>query len=141
MALQRVEMAAPPPETKTTGKRKGWGGIGSKIGTVAGAVVGGVAGYAASGGNPAGAAMGAAGGATTGANFGNMLGEGLKRSSEGTTTAIDRRMAQTQSPEQGKAAQLRESLMALSQAPVDVKKQYGPELLAAYMQTLPKQTV
>lgn len=125
MAIRKMEIMSPPEKSRTSGKRDGLGGIGSKVG----AVVGGIAGAK---GGPAGMATGAAAGAGMGATLGNMIQPG-----SAGTTSYDRRIAtQTQSPDQGRASQLRESLKALSQAPDEVKKEYAPNLMAAYLQTI-----
>lgn len=121
-----MEIMAPEPKARTTGSKKGWGDTAGKMGAIVGAVAGGMS----TGG------AGAIAGASAGAGAGAMLGNMIKPGSEGTTSYDRRIVQQTQSTDQGTSARLRESLQALSQAPSSVQKEYAPNMLAAYIQSL-----
>ncbi len=104
-----------------------------RVGTVGG-IAGGVAGAAT---GPAGATVGAIGGTAAGASLGNTLGEMIQPGRAGST-AIERR-AQAPGPQmiQSESSQkLRDSLMALHEAPQQAKQQYAQPLLTAYMQSI-----
>jgi uncharacterized protein YcfJ len=126
MAFQPVQVVEAAPETRVTGRKKGWGGVGSKVGMVAGTAIG------AYFGGPAGAVAGA----STGAALGGQVGEMVRPSSEGKT-AIDRRVAGQGPTVQNDASEkLKQSIVALQSAPPDVRAQYAKPLVDAYMTTV-----
>lgn len=125
MALQAVQTIAPQDKVKSSGGRKG----GDKFGAIAGAI--GAGAIVASGGAAAPAVLGAAG---TGAALGGLAG-GAIRPERQASTAIERRM-QTQGPQlvhSETSEKLKNSLMALHEAPAVAKRQYAQPLLTAYM--------
>jgi outer membrane lipoprotein SlyB len=135
VAFQPVQIVEAQPETRTTGRKKGWGKEGALVGGAVGAVAGAMAGTGA-GGPGAGTVVGAMGGMAAGASAGQMLGEKLRPSSEGKT-AIDRRVASQGPAVQNDASEkLKQSIVALQSAPPDVRAQYAKPLVDAYMTTV-----
>jgi hypothetical protein len=103
-------------------------------GLAAGAALGGMA---ATGGTAA-IAMGAMGGAGAGASLGGLIGEKVKPTKE-QSTAIDRRIA-AGTPAQATGSQkLRDSIMALHEAPPEVRREYAQPLVSAYLTSLAKE--
>ena len=137
MALQQVQQVAPQDVTKTTKARTGGGKFGTLAGLAAGAALGAAA--VPTGGTTAAIAMGGIGGAGGGAALGGLLGEKVRPGRE-ASTAIDRRI-QSQGPQMvhsETSEKLKQSLMALHQAPPEVKQQYAPTLVNAYLTSLGK---
>lgn len=106
--------------------------MGSKIG----AVIGGVAGAVA--GSGWGSVAGAAAGASSGASVGNMIGEGISPSKQGSTSIERRLSAGTPAPLTG-SEKLKQSIMALHQAPEDVRREYAAPLVSSYLDALTKE--
>jgi hypothetical protein len=137
MAINPVELRLRQETGTTTGARKGGGQFGTMAGLVGGAALGGAA-AAVPGAAPAAIAMGALGGAGGGSALGGMLGEKVKPSSEGTT-AIDRRIQAQSTPQVSGSEKLRDSIMALHEAPPEIKQQYAQPLVSAYFASLAKE--
>lgn len=134
MALNSVQYR-PPDQTKVVGAHEGGGRTGQIIGGAVGGVAGGMAGFAT--GGPAGAVAGGIGGAAGGAALGGTIGNMVAPPSAGTT-AIDRRlsMQQPQLFHSDRSEALRQSLIALSQQPQELKDAYSQPLIAAYVSSL-----
>ena len=141
MAIKPIEFA--PQEVAVGSKgRKGGGKFGQKLGMTAGAVIGGAIGGTAGSivpgaGTALGVAAGSAMGATAGAGLGSMLGE-MVRPGRADTSAIERR---AQGPianfvHSDTSEQLKDSLLALKQAPQEVRYEYGKPLMAGYLASL-----
>jgi hypothetical protein len=135
MAIKPVEMIAPAPVVKEKKARKGGGGFGQVAGLIGGAVLAGGAAAATGGALPiAAAAMGGAGG---GAALGGLLGEKIKPTREGSSTAMERRIVGTPQLMQSERTQkLRESVMALPSQPPEIQQQHAPTLVQAYLKSL-----
>lgn len=125
-----------PDVEKSTSGRKSGGKFGTMAGLAAGAI--GAGAVAATGGAALPAVIGAgAAGGMTGASLGGLLGESIRPGRE-ASTAIERRI-QTQGPQPIKSdasEKLRQSLVALHDAPPEVKSQYAPTLLNAYLMSV-----
>jgi hypothetical protein len=93
----------------------------------AGAIIGGMA------GGPAGAMTGAA----TGAGLGSAMGEMASPGRAGQQAMARRaEMVEPQIRHSEQSATLRDSILALEQAPPEIKAQYSKPLAEAYMQSL-----
>jgi hypothetical protein len=124
MALRQVGFATPAPEVVEKKGKKGGGGFGQ----AAGAVVGGVVGGMATGG------AGAIGGAAGGASLGAMVGEKIKPTVAGESAMARRaELAQPEMVQSSSSEKIKEALMALHSQPPEVKQEYAPPLLAAYL--------
>ncbi len=133
MALTQVR--APQQGQEVVGVKKGGGSTGAAIGAVIGGVAGGIAGYAS--GNVPGAIVGATSGAGGGGALGEKIGNAVDKPSQGT--AIDRRVASQAAPEMyhsERSDALRQSLVALNNAPPEMQQQYGGHLVSAYLSSL-----
>ncbi len=132
------------PRTVVSGGSKGHSG-GGKFGTLGGLAAGAALGatVAATGGAALPAiALAGAGGAATGASLGGLLGEELDKTKQGTS-AIERRLDSTapQLIHSDRSETLKQSLMALHEAPQEIRDQYAPPLLDAYMTSLHQDNV
>lgn len=128
MALQQVQQIAPVQRERGSSGRAG----GGKWGALAGAAAAGA--IVASGGAAAPAVLGAAG---TGAALGGLGGDMLMPAKQGQS-AIERRI-ETIGPkmiESNQAQKLKDSILALQDAPANVKQEYGPQLMNAYLASL-----
>ena len=128
MALGRVQAVGPEAKTKIKGRKEGGGAMGRKLGTVAGGVIGGI--YGGGGGAVAGAQAGGA--------LGGQAGEALKPSSAGTEV-MERRAQQVgvQNVQTSDTSnQLQRSLQALAQVDEQTKREFGPQILQAYIKSV-----
>lgn len=136
MPLNQVQVISPQQQAMQRRVNKGGGDIGSKIGMVAGGVIGGMA----------GGPLGAAAGAQTGAGFGSMVGEQVKPTTTEDVGAMDRRMASAgvSGPQQvgsNHTEELKQSLMALKEAPEPMQREYTKPLMTAYVYSASKNGV
>lgn len=142
-----IRQVAINPRVETKEGSAGGSAFG-KIAPIAGALgaaalIAGTGGAAAPvAGASAGAAGGASaasilGGAGSGAALGGLLGNAVDRANPGTDP-IQRRIDATQPQivHSENSQKLRESIMALHQAPPEVQNQYAPTLLNAYLTSL-----
>jgi hypothetical protein len=136
MAIKQVQQVGPQDVVKSTGGRKGGGKFGTMAGLATGAALGAVVAGTGGAALPA-IAMGGMTGAATGASLGGLIGEKIKPGRE-ASTAIDRRIqaAGPQMVQSETSEKLKQSLMALHEAPPEVKSQYAPQLVNAYLKSL-----
>lgn len=132
MALVGIQQ--PQARSKVVGQHEGGGKTGTAIGMAAGGAIGGILGSA---GGPLGAAGGAITGAAGGAALGNTIGNLVAPPSAGHE-AISRRVdsMQPQFYHSDRSEALRQSLMALSQQPQEIRSQYERPLTQAYVMSL-----
>lgn len=132
MAFNQVQYIGPKDKVTTTPGKRGGGKMGSVLGGAVGGVAGGVAGFAT--GGPAGAVAGAMGGAAGGAALGERLGE-MVSPSRAESSAMERKVGARGADvfHSAQSDKLRQSLMALNQAPPEVQEAYKAPLAQAYM--------
>ena len=125
------------PVIKSSGSRGKSGG--SKFGSIAGAAIGGTIGGLAAGaatggmGTAQGAMMGAGAGAGLGGMVGNLISP-AKAAQEAMSRRVE--LSQPQMAQSESSQKLRQSILALHQAPQPVRDEYGPQLVNAYLTSL-----
>lgn len=136
--MARVGLDIMQPQQQAMAGRVGGGGLGQQLGLLAGAGIGYMAAPVVA---PAvaptlGAALGGAlTGAATGAGLGSLLGEAVKPSQQ-ATMGQRAQMAQPQLVHSEQSNALRDSLVALKDAPDDVQTKYAPILTAGYVKSV-----
>tara|TARA_R110000868_G_scaffold9394_1_gene46901 strand:- start:5984 stop:6406 length:423 start_codon:yes stop_codon:yes gene_type:complete len=108
----------------------------AKMGQLAGAALGAAA-IIGTGGAATPAVGAVLGGAATGSALGGLVG-GAADPGKAGTSAMERRLDSTQPQfiHSEKSDALKQSLMALHEAPQEVRNQYGPQLVNAYLSSL-----
>jgi phage tail tape-measure protein len=133
VTLRQVAFEAPAPQVTEKKAKKGGGAFGQAAGAVVGGAIGAAAGMATGGAATAqGALVGASAGGALGQTIGNMADPARSGS-----TAMARRaeLAQPEMIQSDSRDKIKEALLALHQQPPEIKQEYAPVLLNAYLKS------